>query len=1660
MNGQEDVDHRAEMQRPSLFVADGVPADWSSIFSSIRAQLPSLNSDTSMCGDEDDVSIFQRHQDTAVVCDEESEADLDISLEDPELEDLLESVRFVGRSDIRMHPWKANNEKEVSALCDPSNTCIYDCCVGQTPLAVAEEPKQYKETAGTNVSELADFAEDHLTREGCHSLSNKKATKIMERGCITCPTARQEAHGAPRLDFQALKQLDLDGILLSLQHYSKEDRDPGEKCSLPSELESGDAVPNASSRSQEIMDKLAQLCVQQSQQKCQVTTMSLQSSLQRGGHRSTPLSKNTGTVADLNRKMDHPTVYLDLRNAQPTGRSVSFKQPQEKIRFTETKKHSSLSSSAEEDEEEDKGPSQKATLNQDRGLLESADKARSGTCKSILLCQRRKTAAVSNLQVSRALESPSHSVEATDGTGGNALKVLRRRCRIRGEVNKANGVACIKNNISTTNSAITNQKKEKRVQDSLKENGRGGTPTEDFKPCMPKLSTLKHDAACCTVLAHSSDIEMEQVQLKQKEKNRNEQQRKHRLQDHLESLKPRHSVMGKQTMAEKTPVLFNAHTSYLPNISTLPAADNGSKEMLLMTMWLTSCGQAVSRGQHTGRLLDVALSASSIYNTIVTWLLSLVSESLPKQRTDCIPFHVVSLQQLWREDGLALYACVMPTEDYTKVNCRKSWRNKIKETRGTTTFYQQLSTFLSQTPLLSIAWWKEELNNCLQDQLYPLLVDLPTLSLSNILSVNPDAEAVRKAFDPWNGFYWQTVETSECFGFGLGDTEDILINQTEITMAVMFQTLFSNPLAFHHTLQLILCHGLDICGLRLLYPKYNILASSTDSLPALYRTDDGNCRPVLALALRGPKACSVWQDIVGPSDPQLAILTDQFSVNATYCKCRNEPLLYSPRLEERIHRELCVWFGGRVSDDGVIRIGVQNPTSVSTNKTRPQNCQQRKSNHTQSEQSPQETDLCRPPATLIATTKADVFLVVSSAVPCNTYGDVISVCSRQGFTMLGVKRMRLSVKRLINLGINNKQIPVYGSPPACSSALHTDIVGNDTATELPSCCLLLLLRKENASHHIPGLLRGLMNEFAEQGLLGPLRSRLPPGTELETGFCFHVAPYTESLLQGLGGNFSTVPDSGNITIDIFSAQIYTPNPEMEQVVVLSFSGRDSMEQAGNFLQQIIRPITKKSHHERGELDSGFELLSLKCLPYLTRTQALEVTPFEVGDKHWQESINQLVSRPALICALRRINAFAVLAQTLQLWVSNTCLLGSQHCNLERVMSLTSEMAFRQIAVFFTDRELISDHTSRPLMKYIPPMRRTHRREEIQRRGVSTESIFKFMLSDPQPLVTLLLIKPYAWPRSMSKILRKLDLEKFQLVGIKLLTLHQRNASAVITVDKDQQPELFQAHLTYLTSAPSVVLCIQRENAVKKLLDLLGPEDPQKAKSQNQFLWRAEYGTDHVYNAMYGSSSYQNAVNDVKLFFKEGLCCLRSEIMEEEEIASVTKDLLISNERQKTCKLVNAPLDVSFRAVTATGMPFHTALCQVTCLLLPFPLLSGSHHPPYIEVLEQLSEKQFELTGVRMTVMDQAQALCIAERFRTEVSLLSGKPCLILALQRDNAVTCFSSLLDSISWKTLDWTKYREYFLYPKDEEQAKQLLCVLFDYLTPNSALQISPQDF
>ncbi|XP_045066718.1 dynein axonemal assembly factor 8-like isoform X3 [Coregonus clupeaformis] len=323
-----------------------------------------------------------------------------------------------------------------------------------------------------------------------------------------------------------------------------------------------------------------------------------------------------------------------------------------------------------------------------------------------------------------------------------------------------------------------------------------------------------------------------------------------------------------------------------------------------------------------------------------------------------------------------------------------------------------------------------------------------------------------------------------------------------------------------------------------------------------------------------------------------------------------------------------------------------------------------------------------------------------------------------------------------------------------------------------------------------------------------------------------------------------------------------------------------------------------------------------------------------------------------------------------------------------------------------------------------------------------------MVQGSQPLVTLCLFKPGVWSHALGKILSKVQRSGFTVVGLRVLVLDTNTAVSLVSAAEHQDPSAVEAHVQYLSSGPSLALCLQRENAVKRLLDVLGPEDPAQARALDQFLWRACYSSDQLHSGIYGSRSYQRAVQDVKRLFPEGLCCTETITMRQEQIPSVHSDPLacLAREQSHSLAAANKPSLSRLMASGLNGGPLvRSALCQTTCLLLPSSVLRLGLAPLLLDLLEQLLGRGCHLVAGRMSVLDETQRCHIAETLMRpserdgKITALPEGPCFIVVLQKDNVVTCFDSMLESIYRERSKLAKVGKMLIYPSTEK--KQCSC-------------------
>src|SRR2546423_4316729 len=111
------------------------------------------------------------------------------------------------------------------------------------------------------------------------------------------------------------------------------------------------------------------------------------------------------------------------------------------------------------------------------------------------------------------------------------------------------------------------------------------------------------------------------------------------------------------------------------------------------------------------------------------------------------------------------------------------------------------------------------------------------------------------------------------------------------------------------------------------------------------------------------------------------------------------------------------------------------------------------------------------------------------------------------------------------------------------------------------------------------------------------------------------------------------------------------------------------------------------------------------------------------------------------------------------------------------------------------------------------------------------------------------------------ILQRITDAGFRLRALKLIHMTTREAEGFYAVHRERP--FFPDLTTFMSSAPCVVLALEKENAVKAWRDLMGATDPAKADDGTL---RKEFGGSLGENAVHGSDSEENAAVELAYFF--------------------------------------------------------------------------------------------------------------------------------------------------------------------------------------------------
>jgi nucleoside-diphosphate kinase len=102
---------------------------------------------------------------------------------------------------------------------------------------------------------------------------------------------------------------------------------------------------------------------------------------------------------------------------------------------------------------------------------------------------------------------------------------------------------------------------------------------------------------------------------------------------------------------------------------------------------------------------------------------------------------------------------------------------------------------------------------------------------------------------------------------------------------------------------------------------------------------------------------------------------------------------------------------------------------------------------------------------------------------------------------------------------------------------------------------------------------------------------------------------------------------------------------------------------------------------------------------------------------------------------------------------------------------------------------------------------------------------------------------------------------FKIRGLKLIHMTQRQAEGFYAVHRERP--FFPSLTEFMSSAPCVVIALEKDGAVKAWRDLMGATDPAKADDGTL---RKEFGGSVGENAVHGSDSDENAAIEISYFF--------------------------------------------------------------------------------------------------------------------------------------------------------------------------------------------------
>jgi nucleoside-diphosphate kinase len=130
--------------------------------------------------------------------------------------------------------------------------------------------------------------------------------------------------------------------------------------------------------------------------------------------------------------------------------------------------------------------------------------------------------------------------------------------------------------------------------------------------------------------------------------------------------------------------------------------------------------------------------------------------------------------------------------------------------------------------------------------------------------------------------------------------------------------------------------------------------------------------------------------------------------------------------------------------------------------------------------------------------------------------------------------------------------------------------------------------------------------------------------------------------------------------------------------------------------------------------------------------------------------------------------------------------------------------------------------------------------------------------------TLSIIKPDAVAKNVvGQILARFETAGLRIAATKKIQLSQADAEAFYAIHSERP--FFKDLVEFMISGPVVVTVLEGENAMQINRDLMGATNPKEAAAGTI---RADFAESIDANAVHGSDSVENAVNEINFFFAQ------------------------------------------------------------------------------------------------------------------------------------------------------------------------------------------------